>query len=90
MRAVVEGLGAKLAAATGPTAVILPAGGLSGIDAEGKPFHDPAADEAAFAAVREGVAGSDVTLIESEQHINDPGFGREAARTLHELIRQAG
>lgn len=83
-------IGAKLAAATGPVAVVLPAGGLSGIDAPGKPFHDPRADAAAFAAVREGVAGSAVEVMESEQHINDPGFGRDAARTLHALIQQAG
>jgi uncharacterized protein (UPF0261 family) len=83
-------IGAKLAAATGPVAVVLPAGGLSGIDAPGKPFHDPEADAAAFAAVREGVAGSAVEVIESDRHINDPGLGRDAARTLHALIQQAG
>src|SRR5699024_6995875 len=58
-------IGTKLAGATGPTAVILPGGGLSGIDAPGKPFHDPEADAAAFDAVRAGIAGSDVRLIES-------------------------
>lgn len=83
-----ERIGAKLAAATGPTAVVLPLGGLSGIDANGQPFHDPAADDALFQALRAVLAGSEVAIVESEQHLNDPGFGRDAARRLHALITQ--
>src|SRR5699024_7461557 len=81
-----ERIGAKLAAATGPTAVVLPLGGLSGIDTDGQPFHDPQADAALFDALRGALAGSAVELVETEQNINDPGFGREAARRLHALI----
>lgn len=81
-----ERIGAKLSAATGPTVVVLPLRGLSGIDTEGGPFHDPEADAALFDAVRAAVAGSDVQLLEVDQHINDPGFGRDAARRLHALI----
>ena len=44
----------KLSAATGPTALFVPLGGVSMIDAEGQPFHDPEADAALFAAMREG------------------------------------
>src|SRR3954471_22076711 len=36
----------KLAAATGPVSVFVPLKGLSMIDAEGQPFHDPEADTA--------------------------------------------
>ena len=43
----------KLNAATGPTALFVPLRGVSMIDVEGMPFHDPAADEALFAALRE-------------------------------------
>ena len=85
-----ERIGAKLAAATGPTAVVLPLGGLSGIDTDGQPFHDPQADAALFDALRTALAGSTVEVVESEQNINDPGFGREAARQLHALITAQG
>ena len=38
----------KLSAATGPVALFVPLGGVSMIDAEGQPFHDPEADAALF------------------------------------------
>src|SRR5206468_7884243 len=53
----------KLSAATGPTALFVPLKGISMIATEGGPFHDPAADEALFAALREGLSG-DVELHE--------------------------
>jgi uncharacterized protein (UPF0261 family) len=64
----------KLAAATGPTSVFVPLGGVSMIDAEGQPFHDPEADEALFDALREGLEGSSVELIELEANVNDEQF----------------
>jgi uncharacterized protein (UPF0261 family) len=64
----------KLAAATGPTSLFVPLGGVSMIDAEGQPFHDPAADAALFDAVREGLEGSSVELIELEHNVNDDEF----------------
>ncbi|TDE15142.1 UPF0261 family protein [Actinomadura sp. 6K520] len=72
---------AKLAAATGPTALFVPLGGVSALDAPGMPFHDPAADEACFAAM----AGA----VETERldvNINDPSFGRAMAERLHRMI----
>lgn len=84
-----ERIGTKLAGATGPTAVVLPLGGLSGIDTDGQPFHDPEADSALFDALRAALAGSQVQIIDSEANINDPGFGRDAARRLHALITDA-
>ena len=84
-----ERIGAKLAAATGPTAVVLPLGGLSGIDTDGQPFHDTEADRALFDALRAALAGSRVQIIDSAANINDPGFGRDAARRLHALITDA-
>jgi uncharacterized protein (UPF0261 family) len=64
----------KLAAATGPTSLFVPLGGVSMIDAEGQPFHDPEADAALFDALREGLAGSSVELIELEHNVNDEQF----------------
>ena len=46
-------IAAKLSAATGPTVLFIPLRGVSLIDAEGQPFHDPEADAALFEAVRD-------------------------------------
>jgi len=64
----------KLAAATGPTSLFVPLGGVSMIDVEGQPFHDPEADAALFEALREGLEGSSVELIELEHTVNDEEF----------------
>ncbi len=45
----------RLNAATGPTALFVPLKGVSMIAIEGQPFHDAEADEALFAALREGL-----------------------------------
>src|SRR6185312_8476570 len=42
----------KLNAARGPLTLFIPLKGVSLIDAEGQPFHDPAADQALFEALR--------------------------------------
>jgi uncharacterized protein (UPF0261 family) len=77
-------LAEKLSAATGPTAVFVPLRGISQIDAEGQPFHDPGADGALFRALRGGLAGS-VELHELDLHINDPAFATAMAARLDEL-----
>jgi uncharacterized protein (UPF0261 family) len=79
-------IAAKLAGATGPVEVFLPRAGVSGIDRTGGQFEDRAADEACFAEIRDGLAGSAVAVRELDSHINDEGFGRAAAAALHRLI----
>ena len=73
----------KLSAATGPVALFVPLGGVSMIDAEGQPFHDPDADAALFEALRADLADN-VELVEMDCNINDEAFadgdGREARR----------
>ncbi|MFE4631832.1 Tm-1-like ATP-binding domain-containing protein [Streptomyces sp. NPDC056773] len=77
---------AKLRAATGPTALCLPLRGLSTLGAPGGPYHDPDADGALFAALREGLRGSVARIHDYDTHINDPAFGRAAADRLHAMI----
>jgi uncharacterized protein (UPF0261 family) len=67
-------IASKLAAATGPVSLFVPLGGVSMIDAEGQPFHDPEADAALFDALREGLERSGVELVELDQNINDEEF----------------
>ncbi|MFL5929233.1 MAG: Tm-1-like ATP-binding domain-containing protein [Gaiellaceae bacterium] len=78
-------LGAKLAAAKAATAVFVPLGGVSMIDVPGQPFHDPEADEALVAALKEELAGR-VELHELPEDVNDPQFALAMADRLHELI----
>jgi len=75
----------KLNAATGPTALYLPLSGVSALDVEGEPFHDPAADAALFEAVREHL-DDHVDLVEMETDVNDPGFARAMAAELDEHV----
>jgi uncharacterized protein (UPF0261 family) len=66
-------------------AIVLPLKGVSAIDAEGKPFWDPAADAALFDAIRR-TSGGNVELIELDLHINDPAFAAACAEKLLELL----
>jgi uncharacterized protein (UPF0261 family) len=87
-------LGARIAAvlgrSTGPTAMLVPRGGVSAIDAPGSPFFDPAADTALFDALGHGLSDYPaVRLIWRDEHINDPAFAEAAANTLIGLMSKA-
>jgi uncharacterized protein (UPF0261 family) len=76
-------IAAKLSKATGPTVLFLPLQGVSLIDAEGQPFHDPEADEALFDELRK----ADVEIVELDNNINDAAFAEAMAAKLDELVR---
>jgi uncharacterized protein (UPF0261 family) len=78
----------KLSAATGPVALFVPLGGVSMIDAEDQPFHDPDADAALFGALREGV-GKNVELVELEYNVNDAAFADAMADKLDSYLKAA-
>jgi uncharacterized protein (UPF0261 family) len=77
----------KLNAAIGPTALFVPLRGVSAIAVEGQVFHDAAADEALFAALREHVDASRVELHELDLDVNDEQFALAMADRLDELYR---
>ncbi len=77
-------IGRKLAAARGPTVLMLPLAGVSAIDCAGQPFDDPEARAALFDALRK--SAPNVERLELEQHINDPEFAAAAAHKLIELM----
>jgi uncharacterized protein (UPF0261 family) len=77
----------KLNAAQSPTVLFVPLKGVSAIDVEGQPFHDAQADEALFAALREGIDTSKVEVHEVDADVNDPAFATAMADRLHELIQ---
>ena len=53
--------------------------------AEGKPFHDPAADEALFGALKANLR-PDIPVKELDLEINDPIFARACAEALLGLL----
>jgi uncharacterized protein (UPF0261 family) len=81
-------IGEQLAAARGPTVLMLPLRGVSMIDIEGGPFHDPAADAALFEALRSH-AGPEVEVVAVDAHINDPAFAAALADKLLTLMPEA-
>jgi uncharacterized protein (UPF0261 family) len=78
-------LAERACAASGPTAILLPLRGVSALDAEGKAFWWPEADDALFQSIRQWVYG--VEVIEADLHINDAAFAQVAAATLLRLMR---
>ena len=80
----------KLVAATGPTALFVPLGGVSMIDAPGQPFHDAEADAELFETLRQGLAGSNVELIEMPCNINDPEFAAAMVDKLADYLGGRG
>jgi uncharacterized protein (UPF0261 family) len=79
-------LARKAREAAGPTVVYLPLRGVSAIDVDGEPFHDPEADRRLFESIRSGLAGTGVRLEERETDVNDPDFADAMVDALHELI----
>lgn len=78
-------IAAKAEACTAGATVLIPRKAISVISAPGKPFHDAAADEALFGALRDGCKRTPVREFDLE--INDPSFARACAE---ELIRLMG
>ena len=75
----------QLNSARGPVVLVLPLRGVSMLDAEGKPFHDPDANAALFDTLRTSVTGN-VRVREVDAHINDPEFARALTDELLALL----
>ena len=78
-------LAEKINCSTGPVTVLLPLEGISVISQPDGPFHDSAADEALFDALKVNLR-EDIPVEESDCAINDPRFSEAAARSLLELL----
>jgi uncharacterized protein (UPF0261 family) len=73
----------------GPVRFLLPLKGISAIDAEGQPFHDPSADAALFDAIRQGWAKArNRKLIALDLDINDPAFAAAAVQAFKEITER--
>ena len=76
-RGVARLIARKLARAAGPTAYILPRGGVEAWDRPGEPMHDPDA-LAAFLQETRATAPGNVEVVEIDAHINDVVFADTA------------
>ena len=74
-RAMGEWIADKLNRMEGPVRFLIPAGGVSMLDAPGQPFWDPAADRALFTAIEQRFRpGAKRKLIRVDANINEPAF----------------
>ncbi|WP_367872098.1 Tm-1-like ATP-binding domain-containing protein [Luteolibacter sp. Populi] len=80
-------LAEKTNAYTAPAAILIPCKAISVISAPGQPFHDAAADEALFAAIR---AHAHQSVEEYDLKINDPAFAKACAEKLLECMQANG
>jgi uncharacterized protein (UPF0261 family)/ABC-type branched-subunit amino acid transport system ATPase component len=70
----------------GPVRFLIPEGGVSLLDAPGRPFHDPAADRALFSAIeRQFRPAANRRLIRLPNNINDPAFARALVANFREI-----
>jgi uncharacterized protein (UPF0261 family) len=77
-------LAAKVNAATGPAAVLLPLRGCSAYELPGGPYIDPEADAAMFNAIRDSLRAG-IPCRELDANINDEAFADAAATAFLEL-----
>jgi len=83
-----EWIAARLNRCDGPVRFLIPEKGISAIDAEGMPFHDPAADEALFSALEANLEQTEQRqLIRLPLHINDARFADAAVAAYREIAR---
>lgn len=76
-----ERLATRVSRSPAPAAIVLPLRGISQVASEGGIFHDIAADQALFDAIRHH-AGGHVRILEADTHINDPAFAALLVETL--------
>ena len=79
-------LAEKLNMAKSKTALFLPLGGVSVIDAPGQPFCGIEEDKALFETLRENIDISKVELVELDLPINSPEFALAMADKLLEYM----
>jgi uncharacterized protein (UPF0261 family)/ABC-type branched-subunit amino acid transport system ATPase component len=89
-KAIGEFIATKLNRMDGPVRFVIPEGGVSALDAPGKAFWDPAADQALFAAIESNVrTTAQRKVLRSPLHVNDPAFADLLVKLFNELMTQS-
>ncbi len=80
-------IGERLNLMDGPVRFFLPGGGVSALDAPGRPFSDPNADEELFRSLETTVRQTaSRRIIRLPMHINDPRFSAEIVTEFRRLF----
>jgi len=77
----------KLNAAKAPVAVFIPMGGFSEIDAPGKPFWWPEANQAFVDNLKSNLR-PDIPVFIMDKNVNDPEFSGKVAETLLNMLQK--
>ncbi len=84
-------IGERLNRMEGTVRFFLPEGGVSALDAPGRPFFDPRADDELFKALEGSVRQTGSRrLIRLPAHINDPAFSAEIVAEFRRLFGGRG
>ncbi|HEX6984034.1 MAG TPA: Tm-1-like ATP-binding domain-containing protein, partial [Planctomycetaceae bacterium] len=76
----------KLNRSDAPLLVLIPEGGVSALDAPGKPFWDPEADAALFDELERAIRPTPQRQVRRlPHHINDPAFAAALVDAYHEV-----
>lgn len=71
----------------GPTHLLIPEAGLSALDTQGGPFHDPAASAALFTALETTFQRTETRrMTRLPLHINDPAFATACLVAYEEML----
>lgn len=88
-RQIAKWIAAKLNSSTAPFTILLPERGVSMLDAEGGPFHDPQSNAALFETLESEIKQSPARKIQRlPLHINDPEFAEVAVTEFNALLSQ--
>lgn len=77
----------KLNSSNGPVAVLIPMGGFSEVDAPGKPFWWPEADQAFVDSLKKNIR-TDIPVIIMDNNVNDPEFSGKVTQTLLDMLKE--
>jgi uncharacterized protein (UPF0261 family) len=86
-RAVAREMLQRLGEAQGPTALLLPHGGVEEWDRPGQPLHDPEGLQAFMQEAASGVAAH-VEVVNLRTHINDPDFSAAALELFDRWVAE--
>ena len=84
-----EWIASRLNDAEGPVRFLIPENGVSLIDAEGQPFHDPEADAELFSAIERTLKQTDNRkLMKLPYNVNDPEFADALVENFREIMQK--
>lgn len=88
-RQIARWIAGKLNRSIAPLTLLIPEKGVSAIDAEGQPFHDPDADAALFEELERSIHSTHERQIKRlPLHINEPAFAAALVEEFFQLARR--